>query len=433
MKKLSILLINMVGLMCMGVASTQESANDQRYTQGQGVRTFLAGPDCNKYGFWDAVTRTCTLATDLTGSISIQVDDATLDCAGHKLMGPGSGFGTIWSAGIFISDLSENVTIKNCDISGYEIGIFAPISNSHRIESNYIHDCPIGIRLSEGSGNQILNNTVVDVINSIGAGEGSIISGNTVDTGEFGISARAGSEITNNDITRQVFFAIFVTGSFSTVADNYIHESSGIRVGFFTGIGPTTDNLIAGNVIENGTGCGPDPFCDSGISLTAHTAQVQFSNAFGEGFMDNNTITGNIIRNFPGAGIQFDNAGNNNVVSDNIITENGGGILLTHRCPDCEYKFMRNDIFNNGGTPLVSLDSVWSQDFMRTLLGPLAVDIVGDDGMGNPIGNYWGRDCPSAPYFIAGVDSNDASVVDSNPFGIPVAGLANVPTPPACP
>ncbi len=148
--------------------------------------------------------------------------------------------------------------------------------------------------------------------------------------------------------------------------------------------------------------------------------------------MDNNTITGNTIRNFPGAGIEFDNAGTNNVVSDNVITQNGGGILLAHRCPTCEYKFMRNDIFNNGGTPLVSRDSIYNQNFVRTLLGPLAVDIVGDDGVGNPIGNYWDRECPTGPFFVASVDSNDVSVVDSNPFGIPVAELASVPIPPGC-
>jgi len=411
MKKLIVLLINLIGLMCMSVVNAQGKADNEPFTQGQGLRTFQAGPDCNKYGFWDAATRTCTLATDLSGTIFIQIDDATLDCAGHKLMGSG----VVWTIGISLGDRSKNITIKNCDISGYERGIAARNSNGIRIESNYIHDCSIGISLSEGSGIQILNNTV--------------------DTGVIGINAGSGSAITNNDITRQEVFAVLIAGSFITIADNYIHESAGIRVTFFDLEGPSNNNVIEGNIIENGTGnfdCGTDPLCDSGITLTALRAQVVFNNAFGEGFMDNNTITGNTIRDFPGAGIQLDNIGNNNVVSDNVITQNGGGILLVHRCPTCDYKFMRNDIFNNAGTPLVSSDSVYSQDFVRTLLGPLAVDIVGDDGMGNPIGNYWGRTCPSAPFFIAGIDSNDATVADSNPFGIPVAGLASVPMPPGC-
>ncbi len=194
--------------------------------------------------------------------------------------------------------------------------------------------------------------------------------------------------------------------------------------------------------------------CDSGILLTAARAQIEFNNAFGDGFMDNNTVTGNTIRNFPGAGIEFDNAGTNNVVSHNLITENVlGGILLAHRCPSCEYKFMRNDIVNNAGTPLVSLDSVYGQNFVRTLLGPLPVDIAGDDGLGNPVGNFWGRVCGDdeddddddqngdgplgPPFFNAGVDSNALDVIDNSPFGVPVASLEededdDLPLPPGC-
>ena len=88
---------------------------------------------------------------------------------------------------------------------------------------------------------------------------------------------------------------------------------------------------------------------------------------------------------------------------------------------------MRNDIVNNGGTPLASFDSEFDQNFVRTLLGPLAVDIAGDDGLGNPIGNFWGRNCGEgpigAPLFQPGVDSNALDVVDSFPFRQPVANI----------
>jgi len=53
---------------------------------------------------------------------------------------------------------------------------------------------------------------------------------------------------------------------------------------------------------------------------------------------------------------------------------------------------------------------------------------IGESG----IGNYWGRDCPTGPFFISGNDSNALDVVDSSPLGIPVAGLVSVPTPPGC-
>lgn len=429
----------------MSVVTAQGSADDVgAFTRGHGIRPFAKGQDCVKFGIWDRTTRTCTLATDLSGAIYILLDDATLDCAGHKLVGPGPGFGAFWIAGIFLEDSSENVTVKNCDISDHIFCILGVNNNSHTIERNYIHDCPRGIRFYGGSGNhQILNNMITEtnrpiaVINNDNKISGNIIANpNTIANGIF--VGGQGNEVSYNDISGAEDSSVFFYGSDNIIANNRIHDSAGIQMEYRDQEGPSGNNYVVDNVIEAGfrdnTCFIPLFLCDNGISLSAYRAQVNFNDSFGNGVTDNNTIAGNTILNFSGVGIELDNIGTNTVVSDNVITGNFlGGIRLAHGCPTCEYEFMRNDIVGNIGTPLISIDSSYDQDLNRTPLGPLAVDITGDDGLGNPIGNYWGRDdCPTGPFFVAGVDSNDGSVVDSNPFGIPVAGLASVPTPPGC-
>jgi len=435
------------------------------------------GGDCTTIGTWDAGSKTCTMTIDINDSIRINSPGITLDCAAHKITSP--AFGT----GVRIPSGANGVTVKDCVISDFAVGIGTAFNNDHFIIDNIVKNYfsrgisifsgsnitvsnnvvdgdtvpkaafERGIVVSSGSENKILTNTIFNSVIpiTVSRSNGNIISGNIVDTGVFGVGIDGGeyNEITDNDITGQGVFGIIILGSYHTIADNVIHESAGIRVTFVDQLGPTNNNVVKGNIIENGIGintCAAGAGCDDGILLTAANAQV-FSNAFGNGFMDNNTITGNTIRNFPGTGIEFNNVGTNNVVSHNVITDNAlGGILLAHRCPSCEYKFMRNDIFNNGGIPFVSVDSETDQNFIRTLLGPLAVDIAGDDGLGNPIGNFWGRVCDDdgiddddgdgdsdeddrstwpflqgPPFFIAGMDSNDLYVTDSFPFGVSVA------------
>src|SRR6202521_291340 len=63
-----------------------------------------------------AVTTTTTLTADQQGSISIAADAVTLDCAGHRVAGPGF-------AGIYISG-QTGVTVKNCHVSGFQFGLF---------------------------------------------------------------------------------------------------------------------------------------------------------------------------------------------------------------------------------------------------------------------------------------------------------------------
>ncbi len=66
-----------------------------------------------------------TLQQDLTdssstGCIQITGPGVTLDCNGHKISGSGSG------VGVSVPSAGQNTTIKNCEISGFEVGIVLP-------------------------------------------------------------------------------------------------------------------------------------------------------------------------------------------------------------------------------------------------------------------------------------------------------------------
>jgi len=79
------------------------------------------GGDCETgdIGTWNDITKTCRLTVDLDEGESIVIgdDDITLNCADHLLNGAGFG-------GNGISILGSHVTIKNCDVTGFQNGIF---------------------------------------------------------------------------------------------------------------------------------------------------------------------------------------------------------------------------------------------------------------------------------------------------------------------
>ena len=79
------------------------------------------GGDCTLIGAWDDAGKTCILNQDVADTIQIDSSNTVLDCNGHQIT-PGltSSFVGVdaWVAGL------TDVTVKNCDISGFFIGIY---------------------------------------------------------------------------------------------------------------------------------------------------------------------------------------------------------------------------------------------------------------------------------------------------------------------
>jgi parallel beta-helix repeat protein len=77
-------------------------------------------------------TADTTLTADHVGNIVIGADNVTLNCAGHSVIGPGSGFG------IFAT--SSGVTVTNCVVRGFELGIFLVGSSNSSVTNDTAFD-----------------------------------------------------------------------------------------------------------------------------------------------------------------------------------------------------------------------------------------------------------------------------------------------------
>ncbi len=82
-------------------------------------------------GTWDGATKTCTLTRDVPETIQFDQAGLTLDCAGHRLVGDGTGVGVqnIWWA---------DSTVRNCRIEGFPVGIRLG-GKAHRTRLQALH------------------------------------------------------------------------------------------------------------------------------------------------------------------------------------------------------------------------------------------------------------------------------------------------------
>ncbi len=120
----------------------------------------------------NAYNVTYTFTDDINDSIVVERGNITIDGAGYKLQGTGSGTGIqIW-----VSGFQENVTIKNMEITSFTTGISLTNTGNITVSANKIRNCSRGIAFGESldiviSGNVITNNsdgiggsTVIDTV-----------------------------------------------------------------------------------------------------------------------------------------------------------------------------------------------------------------------------------------------------------------------------
>ena len=97
-------------------------------------------PNDTTIGLWNSVNRIYTLTGDVNESIEITQNNLTLDGAGYKITGSGS------SNGVYLNQRS-NVTVKNCVISKFSIGICLFIGSSNTLTNNITNNYSYGIYL----------------------------------------------------------------------------------------------------------------------------------------------------------------------------------------------------------------------------------------------------------------------------------------------
>jgi parallel beta-helix repeat protein len=82
----------------------------------------------------------------------LDATDVTVDCQGYRLTGDGTG------DGIWVTNSSKGVVIRNCDIYSFQYGIHYRGDNGV-VEYNKVVDNYHGIRLSQGYGDEVRWNT----------------------------------------------------------------------------------------------------------------------------------------------------------------------------------------------------------------------------------------------------------------------------------
>jgi hypothetical protein len=158
---------------------------------------------------------TGNLSTSITLGYAIEVrsDDVTVDCNGHQLNGLGSGLGT-HSQGVRASN-RRNITVRNCHIRGFEVGIvfgndgsLAPPSTQQLVEDNRVENAE-GIGISVwGPGSVVRRNLVRGVLSSqngqgafgiLVGGDGTDVVDNTVSGVQSNAAAAIGIESQDNE------------------------------------------------------------------------------------------------------------------------------------------------------------------------------------------------------------------------------------------
>ncbi|MGI9624609.1 MAG: protein kinase domain-containing protein, partial [Acidimicrobiales bacterium] len=148
------------------------------------------------------ITSDLTLDADVTAGIVVAANDVRLDCDGHAI----AGDGTSDRAGIEIKQGTVAVTVANCVVSGFPVGIDLN-GDSATVESNYLNGNDYG--LGAGSFNNTIRNNAAennqyDAFTIQGPGS-NLIEGNTMDGNENGLvveSQSTGNLFRDNTATR---------------------------------------------------------------------------------------------------------------------------------------------------------------------------------------------------------------------------------------
>jgi parallel beta-helix repeat protein len=228
------------------------------------------------------VTSDTILRDDHQGSVEVEADDVTLDCAGHTISGPGTRAEDEYGFIGILLDGRTSVTVKNCRVSGFDYGIL------------------LTARLGSGSdGNRVIDNVAfgnrLDAIR-VNESEHNVLTGNIASSnGQHGFAFEGNSNIvTRNQAFDNEFDGFAVGGGRRDIVFS-ANISNGNQKGFgIVGTGHTLLRNTAANNEDTG-------FAISGNSISVrqnravHNGVQGFS--LGRGFRHNaffgNTSIGN--------------------------------------------------------------------------------------------------------------------------------------------
>lgn len=131
---------------------------------------------CKPLECGDTITTDTTLTSDLLNcpgdGIIIGADGITLDGAGHKIIGSGSGIGIVLNG-------HNDVTIKNLIVMDFETGISIQDGVGNEVTVNYLTDNDVGLSLVSATDTTVTNNVITN--NALGVS----VDGASVNNGIF--------------------------------------------------------------------------------------------------------------------------------------------------------------------------------------------------------------------------------------------------------
>jgi parallel beta-helix repeat protein len=209
---------------------------------------------------------TYTLISDISGSIVVERDNVVLNGVDCRLHGDGS------ENGITLRNINNN-TIRNFELSNFNIGIVVMGSDNNKILQNIITDNFRGLDLT--------------------ASENNTISENNISCNTDGIALEnVNNSIVENTITNNTNIGIFLYGAgYNNIVGNYIENSgTGIQL-----VESYNNTIFQNKIIGNGEGIG---FGSGGGYSTVHYNLIA-DNGYAFTFWANshNTIYGNNLIN----------------------------------------------------------------------------------------------------------------------------------------
>jgi parallel beta-helix repeat protein len=262
--------------------------------------------------------------------IDIQANNVLLDCAGYSLTHNNSA-GSIGIAGngtnILFSPL-RNVTIQNCSVSNYSIGIALNVTDGGKLENNVLtSNTDAGIKFVDTRNINLTNNDAEfnTMYGIYSASQSNNFTNNIANlNGIDGIYIHGeGNTVDNNNASLNGQYGIYLE-SYNPFAMNYItnnNASYNNETGIY--LIRTTWNYIDYNFANNNTDTGIALEYVNSTELTGNTINLNGGDGVRIEYGKANSITGNIISNSTSLGISLMSAINTTIDSNTISSDNG--------------------------------------------------------------------------------------------------------------
>ncbi len=154
------------GQWTLRVKMTRLESSDQSYS-------LVVSPNCPVRIFGEAELSAdvnCPYDELEPVAVSIETDGARLDCNGHEVQGAGASIGGYAGEYAGIHTLRDGVTIQNCTVDDFDIGIDIDDANGAAIASSTLTQSGTAAVRASGQSHQIINSSVVDVLAPLGVG-----------------------------------------------------------------------------------------------------------------------------------------------------------------------------------------------------------------------------------------------------------------------